>query len=140
MLQELLSTPVTSIDPNANPIDVSQPQEIFLDSCRTDMSNDNPDQVFRYSLTFGISSGPYAGRKFFDDVYPRTRAGDPSQYAAKQVGAIIDGTVGRDAVVGRDDIGEVLSEIAGFSPPMTWTQKLKTETKRNGQPAVRLAI
>lgn len=140
MLQELLNTPVSQLDPESNPITPGD-HVIFLDNVRTDMSNDDPNKVYRYSCTFGIAEGEFAGRKFFDDIYPMTKAGTVSQYAAKQVQTIVNGALGgAEAVEGRTDVGEVLAEIAAANPPLTFPAKTKNETGRDSKLRTRLAV
>lgn len=138
-LDELLNTPVSELDPDANPVKGNQP--IYLDKVRTDMSNEDASTVYRYSCTFKVAEGDFAGRVFFDDIYPAKRDGGVNPYGAKQIRTIIEGALGNlAAVAGRTDIGEVLNEIAGATPPLVWTQRLKIEAGRDGKDRTRLAV
>lgn len=138
-LTDLMSTPVSEIDPERNPIADGE-HLIYLDKVRTDMSNDDSSKVYRYSCTFKIADGDYQGRVFFDDIYPTTKAGAVNPVATKQVKAIIEGALGNlEAVAGRQDIGEVLEEIAAANPPLTFTMRTKNETFNNRN-RTRLAV
>lgn len=138
-LDQLLNTPVESIDPDRNPIADGE-HTIYLDKVRTDMSNTDSSKVYRYSCTFKVAEGDYQGRVFFDDIYPSTKAGAVNPVATKQIKGIIEGALGNlEAVAGRQDIGEVLEEIAAANPPLTFTMRTKNE-EFNGRNRTRLAV